>query len=187
MAPKLTLMVLTQPSREMFLDRLIRELTPQLNKHHQDVEFLMGSCDFSVSVGENRQRLREAAQGQYSCFVDDDDLLADDYLDQVIPLLDGVDYIGFYLERFDDFVPTLRVKHSLTEGNISHINPILTEKALTVRMSGGFGEDRRWWNALKDSGIIQTEHFVDKTMYYYYYRSGKTDGVPKVAGEQHDG
>lgn len=187
MAPKLTLMVLTQPSRKIFLDRLLQKLTPQLSEYHEHVELLIGSCDFSVSVGENRQRLREAAKGQYSCFVDDDDLLADNYLDRVVPLLDGVDYIGFYLERFNDSVPVAKFKVSLTEGIISHLSPILTEKALTITMSGGFGEDRRWWEALKSSGIIQTEHFIDATMYYYYYRSGKTDGVPKVAGEQYNG
>lgn len=187
MQPKLTLMVLTQPTRGMFLDRLIRELGPQLYNYQGIVSLDIKMCDPSIGVGENRQLLREQAEGQYSCFVDDDDLLADDYLDRVVPLLDGVDYIGFYLQRFDDFVPTIRVKHSLTEGNISHINPILTEKALTVPMSGGFGEDRRWWNPIKESGIVQTENFIDGTMYFYYYRSNKTDGVPKIAGEQHDG
>ena len=188
MQPKLTLMVLTQPSRTMWLERLLRYLEPQIEPHSNDVQLIVWMCDFNLSVGDNRQLMRESAEGKYSCYIDDDDLVADDYVERVLQASEyDVDYIGYYLERYDDGRLTGRFKHSLAEGNISHINPIKTELALTQTMSGGFGEDRRWWNPLRESGVVQTEHFIDETMYFYYYRSNKSDGVPKIAGEQHSG
>ena len=187
-SPKFTIMVLTQPTRSMWIERLFRYLAPQLAEYSHDIELLVQMCDYSISVGDNRQQLREAAKGKYSVYIDDDDLVADDYVERVLQAIEqDIDYVGYYLERYDDGKLTGRFRHSLTEGNISHVNPIKTELALTQTMSGGFGEDRRWWNPLRESGIVQTEHFIDETMYFYYYRSAKTDGVPKIAGEQHEG
>lgn len=186
--PKFTIMVLTQPTRSMWVERLLRYVTPQISEYRNDVELLVHMCDYSRSVGYNRQHLRESAQGNYSCYIDDDDLVADDYVERVLEAMEtDIDYVGYYLERYDDGQFTGRFKHSLAEGNISHVNPIKTDLALTQTMSGGFGEDRRWWNPLRESGLVQTEHFINETMYFYYYRSAKTDGVPKIAGEKHDG
>lgn len=186
--PKLSILILTQPTRTMWLDRLLRYLTPQTWQYTSDVEILVKMCDYAIPVGDNRQQMRENAAGLYSVYIDDDDLVADDYIERVLQATEtGTDYIGYYLERYDDGVLTGRFKHSLIEGNISHINPIKTDLALTQSMSGGFGEDRRWWNPLRESGVVNTETFIDETMYYYYYRSVKSDGVPKVAGEQHEG
>lgn len=188
MQPKLTLMILTQPSRTMWLERLERYLGPQIDTYPSDVQLLIRVCDYSLSVGDNRQVMREQAAGLYSCYIDDDDLVADDYVERVLQASEyGTDYIGYYLERYDDGLLTGKFKHSIAEGSISHVNPIKTELALTQTMSGGFGEDRRWWNPLRESGVVQTEYFINDTMYYYYYRSNKPDGVPKILGEQHDG
>lgn len=179
---KWSILILTQPSRNGYLRRLMEVLEPQVANHSDEVEIIIRLCDDSISVGENRQLLREVARGEYSNYIDDDDLIADDYVESILPLMDGVDYIGFYLHRYDDGNSTLVCKHSITgerNSRISHINPIKTSLALTVTMSGGFEEDRRWWNALDDSQVVKTEHFLDKEMYFYYYRSSKSDGVSR--------
>lgn len=177
---KWSILILTQPSRDEYLHRLLAVLEPQVKLYEDQVEICIRQCDTGISVGENRQILREQAAGEYSCYIDDDDLIPEDYVETILPLLDGVDYVGFYLHRYDDGNSTGVYKHSLTgerNSRISHINPIKTSIALTVPMSGGFQEDRRWWNALDDSGIVQTENFLDREMYFYYYRSDKADGV----------
>src|SRR6185503_5081494 len=177
--PKLTIRVLTQPTRTMWMDRLFRYLYPQIEQYSNDTELLVRMCDYSISVGDNRQQLRDSATGTYSVYIDDDDLVADDYVERVLEAVEtDADYIGYYLERYDDGRLTGRFKHSISEGNISNVNPIKTDIALTQTMSGGFGEDRRWWNPLRESGFVQTESFIDETMYFYYYRSAKSDGVP---------
>jgi hypothetical protein len=180
---KWTIMILTQPSRTEFLQRLLNVLEPQVAPYSDQVEIYIRECDHRIPVGENRQIMREEAKGEYSCYIDDDDLVAEDYVESILPLLDGVDYVGFYLHRYDDGNSSGVFKHSLTSeknSRISHINPIKTSLALTASMAGGFEEDRRWWNALDDSGLVTSEHFLDKEMYFYYYRSRKWDGVPRM-------
>jgi hypothetical protein len=44
-------------------------------------------------------------------------------------------------------------------------------------MYGGFGEDSRWAGELRKLKIVRTEHFVDETLYHYFSRTDKTDGV----------
>jgi hypothetical protein len=175
---KWSIMVLTQPSREGYLYRLLLSLKPQVEAYSDQVELMIRECDYFLPVGDNRQIMRETCTGQYSNFIDDDDIVPSNYVETLLPLMDGVDYIGHDLERYDDGHYTDTYIHSLENG-ISHINPIRTELALKGSMYGGFGEDRRWWNRLAELDCVKTEHYVPKTMYKYMYRSNKGDGPPK--------
>ena len=187
---KWSILILTQPSRKDFLVRLLAMLEPQVQKE-QSVEIVIRMCDPALALGENRQKMIEGAAGEYVCFVDDDDLVAPDYVGKILPLLDGVDYIGFRLSLYSDGKPQLPTFHSLKYPkwfadltglyrDISHVNPIRRELALAVPMSGARGEDARWSDAMRAKAIVRTEHFIDEVMYHYYYRSSKTDG-----GEMH--
>lgn len=182
---KWSVLIVTQPSREELLHRLLGVLEPQVAVHSNDVEILTLLTDRSLTHGAYCQQLREATQGEYSNFIDDDDLVPNDYVESVLPNLDGVDFIGHKLQRFDDgvaeyepFEHSLRHRGSNSPHSTPHINPIRTELALQVSMSGGFGADRKWWYNLLDSGVVQTEHYIDKVLYEYYYRSNKSDGCP---------
>jgi glycosyltransferase involved in cell wall biosynthesis len=185
---KWSILILTQPSRKEFLARLLALLQPQVDLAG-GVEIVVQMHDPQLALGENRQKMLEAAQGEYVCFVDDDDLVANDYVAKILPLLDGVDYIGFRLNLYNDGRPGLPTFHSLRfpkwyaddKGlyrDISHVNPIRRELALTTPMSGHRGEDARWSDAIRAKQIVRTEHFVDEVMYHYYYRSMKMDGGP---------
>jgi hypothetical protein len=182
---KWSILILTQPSRAQFLARLTSVLAPQVEPYQDLIEICVREGDASMSVGEHRQIMRESATGEYSNFIDDDDLISDNYVETILPLMDGVDYIGYNLQRYDDGRPTGVFQHTLAnlgaaDGTaISHINPIKTELAKLVPMSGGFGEDRRWWAQLEATGRVTTEHYIPEVMYSYLYRSNKTDGPPK--------
>lgn len=182
---KWELLILSQPGREAYLARLQAVLRPQIEQY-PDVKVTVRNCDFKLDLGQNRQRLREESQGAYSNYLDDDDLVPANYVSTMYPLLDGVDYIGFRLQMYTDGEKQKPTFHSLRykewnadqEGyyrDISHLNPIRRELALAAEMSGGFGEDARWSDALRRLGIVKTEHFVDEVMYFYYWRSNKAD------------
>lgn len=181
---KWSIMIVTQPSRAELLARLLNILEPQVAECSDSVEIKVLHTDRSLLHGEYCQRLREEISGEYSNFVDDDDLVPDTYVKDILPFLDGVDFIGYKISRYDDENLTGTYEHSLQHGGSSsphstpHINPIRTEVALKARMVGGFGADRRWWNNLIARQLIQTEHFIDKVLYEYYYRSNKSDGCP---------
>lgn len=182
---KLSIMVLTQPSRHQYLKRILHTLNKQL-EGVKDVEVNVRMFDDNLTLGENRQVMRHEARGEYSCFVDDDDLVADDYVARILPLLDGVDYVGFRLQCYVDGTPQIPTFHSLTYKNwhqddkgyyrdISHINPIKTVLALRATMEGGYGEDSRWSETLRSLNIINTQHYIADVMYHYYSRSVKDD------------
>lgn len=130
------------------------------------------------------------ATADYINFVDDDDLVAPDYVSSIYPLLGEVDYVGFQLQLYNGGPeqnlkqkPTyhsLRYKlwHDDDNGyyrDISHLNPIKRELAVQAVMEGGGGEDARWADSMRTLGIVKTEHYVDRVMYHYYWRAEKND------------
>lgn len=182
---KWSILILTQMSRENYLNNLLRVLHPQVEEFSDKVELVVRQCDHRIFVGDNRQIMREQARGDYSNFVDDDDLVSVTYVRDLLPLMDGVDFIGHRISRYDDGIFTGEYEHSLRHRGSSsphstpHINPIRTKLALKASMSGGYGEDRRWWYELMDNNLIKTENYIDEVEYSYYYRSNKADGVAR--------
>jgi hypothetical protein len=185
---KFDILILTQPSRERYLARLLAVLKPQIETR-PDVQVVTRIFSKSMDLGSNRQAMIDASDSEYSAFCDDDDLVDSHYVDKIYPLLDGVDYIGFRLQLYVDGSPQKPTVHSLRykEWNadkdgfyrdISHLNPIRRELAIQCRMSGGPGEDDRWATAMRAKGIVKTEHFVDSVLYYYFFRTNKNDNIP---------
>jgi hypothetical protein len=139
--------------------------------------------------------LRRASNAEYIAFVDDDDLVAPDYVSTILPLLDGVDQIGFELQCYIDAVALpKKTIHSLRHTgwfenalgyfrDISHLNPMRRELALLEPMEGGHGEDKRWSDRMR--GKVKTEHYIPRVMYHYYFNTKKNQGAPcpKCASE----
>lgn len=135
------------------------------------------TCNQPGTVAEKRQWCLDNAQGRYFNFIDDDDLVAHDYIDSVLPLLDGVDAIGFKVQHNLNG-RTLAVRpHSIqnktwrSDGHpITHLNPVRMEVAKQGSFISGpgaeFSEDVRWGYQINP----QTEHFIDKTLYFYFDR-----------------
>ena len=173
-------------SREQFLQKLLDNLQPQLNS---DIQHFIKVFDKKYSIGENKAIMIEEAQGDYINFVDDDDLVAENYASSIYPLLDGVDYIGFQCNVYSDGVFTLPAYHSLKYGSwynrpdgyyrdISHLNPMKKSLAIQGRMREGgntLTEDRMWGDNLRNLGVVKTEHYIPRIMYFYYYRTVKND------------
>lgn len=178
-----SILILTQPSRANFLTRLLKVLSPQIEKY-SDVELTINYCNNEFDLGKNRAQMYENANGKYVNFIDDDDLVPDDYVASIYPLLDGVDYIGFEAYFFYDGDFQKPSYHSLRYNNwidhdvalfrdLSHLNPIKKELAVLGKMQGITCEDRNWANVLRNLGVVKTEHYISKPMYFYYYRSIK--------------
>jgi hypothetical protein len=183
---KWSILILTMPQRKEFLHRLQQALYPQIEKL-PDVEIIVRTSDPSLTLGENRQAMLNSAAGEYVNFIDDDDMVAKNYVASIYPLLkSGVDYIGFPVKVFRDgtFIQTayhsLQYKGWTSHGDvafrdISHLNPMRKELALQVSMSGGYGEDHRWATQLREKQIIKTQKYVPEAMYFYYMRTKKQE------------
>lgn len=188
--PTWDILILTMPSRAKWMDRLMAMLVPQTN-HAPGVSIWTRMCDPALTLGENRERLRQLSKAKYISFIDDDDLVASDYVSAIVPLLD-CDYVGFNVQCTVDGVPLQPTYHSLTykdwhsddQGHyrdISHLNPMRRSLALLAPMEGGHGEDYRWAERMRKLGVVKTEHYIDRVMYYYEYRSNKSPKVTCVA------
>jgi hypothetical protein len=192
---KLQLMVLTQPGRHEMLKQVVSEFDRQLapwpvdHANGRPVELLIGMWNDKLDLGENRNALIRRATAEYVMFFDDDDFPAHDFVDTILPLLDGVDYIGYQLQcwcqhlRYQEYGETdhsLRHPDWSREGmkffrDISHVNPMRRELALRAEFDGGFGEDHRWAAKLRHLGIVKTEHYIPRVMYHYIWRAVKHD------------
>lgn len=174
---------LPQPDRVASLARLMEILGPQVDG--KPVEILTddrpkatepGGC----SVGVKRQSLLERAQGKYVCFIDDDDEVAEDYIDRILDAAShDPDVIGFKLRCHFKGGPFTAV-HSIRYGwaeNVDghryvrsphHLTPVKREIALQVGFADKFtGEDHEYSRGLV--GKLTSEIFIDRHLYDYLY------------------
>ena len=178
---KWSILILTQPTRVEFLKCLLAVLLPQVQAA-EGVELIVSMCDPKLTLGANREQMRQKAEGEYLCFVDDDDLVPENYVERILPLLDGVDYIGFQLHQSIDGEQIGTSSHSLRHSNwndapgpkaglfsrdITYLNPMRRELALLEPIKGGRGEDVRWADVMRARGVVKTEHYLDEVMYLY--------------------
>jgi hypothetical protein len=192
---KFQILIATISQRREMLDQLLSLLEPQIAalglRKFEQVDVMISANDSGAEIGVHRERMRQKAEGDYIAFIDDDDLVAPDYVSTILPLLDGIDQIGFNLKYFSGHNEMQPVYHSLAHGNwtnpingrigvegafcrdISHLNPMRRELAMQVPIEGGIGEDCRWAAAMR--GKVKTEHYIDRVMYYYLWRPGKQD------------
>lgn len=121
--------------------------------------------------------LQDAATADYVAHIDDDDLVAEDYVSQILQAISKKpDYVGFKVLWTQDGWPRLPVIHSLVCAgwqdtperllrDITDKNPLRRDLALLARWEGGNGADRTWADQLR--GNVKTEEFIDKELYFY--------------------
>lgn len=176
-----TLGVLTVPPRVEKLKELLEVLEPQITK---EIQLIVLYNNFEKSLGDLRQQIVEQAKGEYISFIDDDDMVPDDFCKTILPHLNGKnDYIGFKVAFFNNGVRRKPVYHSLRYRDwseddkgyyrdITHLNPLKRSIALQGTFKGGPGEDISWANQLR--GKAKKEHFIDREMYEYRHSSTDT-------------
>jgi glycosyltransferase involved in cell wall biosynthesis len=180
------ILVPTMPGREHMLRRLVDVLDPQLRRH-SEVGFF--TDDGVGSIGAKRQRMIEAATADYIAFVDDDDMVAPDYVSRIMPCLaSGPDCVGITMHvTMDgrDWHPSPIFKHSLQfrenwqwSGNDRtphHLCPLRRELAVRCRFPDlMWGEDYNFAQNLLQ--YLKTEEWSgDRPIYFYDYVSKKGD------------
>jgi glycosyltransferase involved in cell wall biosynthesis len=186
----LELLIPTMPKRQIMLARLFDRLLPQLRGIHN---VTYRTDDGPGTIGAKRQRMIEAATGDYIAFIDDDDLISEDYVARIRPMLDSQpDCVGLIVHVTMDgkpWDPSPLFFHSLQfrsneawAGNTRtphHLCPMRRELALRSRFPDkSWGEDYNF--ALGVLPHLQREEWAgDDPLYFYDYRSGKPTDPPK--------
>lgn len=178
---RLSILIASLRCRQKMLDRLLAILRPQCP---DGVEIGISQDDGEFSIGVKRQELLEKSQGDYVCFVDDDDMVAADYVANILEALKlNPDCVGFIVDRwvngeFDaQAIHSIRYQHyhtrhddglRLYERTPNHLNPIKRELALkTGFVDKNRGEDSDF--AIRVYPLLQSEVFIPKPIYHYLF------------------
>lgn len=178
----LSILICHLPHRKPLLDKLLFEIRSQISAGRYEVEILVDPGP--GTVGTKRQRLLDIAQGEYVCFVDDDDEVSSDYLSSIIPHLGEYDVIGFQGDITTNGrnlkIFTISRLHSYEEKKgiyyrfNNHLSPVRRSIALQIGFKDmSHGEDYDYGLRLHESGLIKTEKYIYKPLYHYKYRTNK--------------
>ena len=189
---KFQILIPTMPGREAMLFALLQRLEPQLKLHPQASYFLDAGTG---SIGVKRQRMIEKATADYIAFVDDDDMVSEDYLDRIMPRLESKpDCVGITMHvTMDgrDWHPSPIFRHSLRfrenfqwhgqDRTPHHLCPLRRSAAHQSRFPDlTWGEDFRFAMGLLEH--LKTEEWSgDEPIYFYNYVTKSYD--PKVTGQ----
>ena len=184
----LSLLICSLANRKDSLDRLLTVLGPQLV---EGVQVIINSDGGKKSVGQKRNELLDSAIGRYVSFIDDDDLISDDYVSLILDAIkNNCDVVGIHLLMTTDGEKECRICHSLKYDkwwdekdpdrpglrryfrNPNHLNPVKRELASVVRFSDkDRREDHDYSKRLLP--LLKTETYIEKPVYYYQARSRK--------------
>ena len=100
--------------RQESLNKLLHELNHQVCSNYAEniVEILVEKDNGTMSVGEKRNVLIDKANGEYICFIDDDDFIANNYLNLI-------------LQNLTKDILIIRIDHRINGGKAKEIQPSL--------------------------------------------------------------
>jgi glycosyltransferase involved in cell wall biosynthesis len=187
----LSILVCSIDSRKDYLERLKSILVPQLEKRKEEAQLIVFEDNRESSIGAKRNALLSFAEGEYVCFVDDDDIVSDDYVDLILDAIEKrPDVVGIHLLHFEDGVHKGLTYHSLKYDhwwdevnkdnpqlknyyrNPNHLNPVRKEYAVrTMFPEINMGEDKQYSMGILK--YLKTESYIERPIYTYLFRTTK--------------
>ena len=184
---KLSILIPTLVSRTKYLSNLLAILQPQLN---DDVEIVIDSDAGEKSIGEKRNNLLAKAQGDYICFIDDDDEVSKRYVENILKAIESepdccsmtgvITFDGVNPKIFHHSIAYKEYKTNIDEQPITyerypnHLNPI--KRSIAIKYSFipvDHGEDTEWATQIFKAGELKTEVEIKEVLYHYNYRENK--------------
>lgn len=185
----LSLLICSLETRKDFLSRLQARLSPQLT---DEVEVIINIDNKQKSIGQKRNELLEQANGLYIAFVDDDDLVSENYVAKVLEAIKKSypDVVGMHLLMTTDGVIEEKTFHSIKYThwydepdpekpwlkryyrNPNHLNPVKKEYAMAVKFPPiSMAEDKSYSSQIRS--YLHTEEYIEEPIYFYEFRSSK--------------
>lgn len=176
MAIKLSILIATMPVRKPQFDNLMEVLYRQKTA---EVEILY-DISMMYNIGVKRNGLLQSAIGEYVVFIDDDDLIATNYIQKILKAIETKpDCIGisgvittngrnqkqWHISKdFGSWYEQLGIYYRTP----NHISPVRRELALQVGfLPISFGEDHQYSMWLLP--LLKTEVKIEGILYYYRY------------------
>lgn len=183
---KLTVLIPTLPERYHLLKRLQNVLYPQLTP---EVEVRINDAGRSMTTGTKRNELIRAAEGEYFCFVDDDDMVPKYYIKELLSAIergpDVVTFIGYMTTNGtlrQNFTIKLGSKYETVNNHHYRFPNHLAcfKKSLVQHVKFPdvhVGEDYAWAKKIHDQRLLKTSVHIERDMYFYLFDSYK-NGKP---------
>jgi predicted O-methyltransferase YrrM len=185
-SPTYTILIPTLGERARSFDALMQCLMPQVDAYTGRVKVLAWWNNGAPGLPEIRQCMVEAVTTDYLSFIDDDDMVPEDFVSSIMTALESrPDYVGFQVRYYSGGRDHGSVYHSLQFGewreehnpyrllrDISHVNPMRSDaaKAADFTVVGrGVLEDRPWVDQVRNSGMLKTEVYLERDMYEYWW------------------
>jgi len=180
---KFQILICSLEKRRSLLDRLLKVIYPQLT---DGVCIKVNTDNGEKSIGQKRNELLQQSPAEYVAYVDDDDLLSDNYVKLILEGIEkGVDACSLtgiitenglnpkkfiHSNRYDSWFE----KDGVYYRNTNHLNCIKSSIAKQfIFPEKNFGEDHDFSKQLLRSGLIKNEHWIESTIYHYDYQSNK--------------
>lgn len=177
--PELSILICSLHERkEEFLSRILSILTPQIQG--RDVEIIILTDNGEMPIGTKRNMSLNVANGKYVCFIDDDDIVSDKYVELVLSkIIENSDVIVFngIVTTNGSGVKMARQGMEYEYGEVDdvyyrlpnhlaiHKKETMIERFMDVRT----GEDDEW--AQRRLKEIKTQSRIDEILYHYDFRT----------------
>jgi glycosyltransferase involved in cell wall biosynthesis len=184
----ISILIPTMKPRERLFQQVLAEVQRQIRETPEiKVEVLWESDNGELTLGQKRNVLMDRCSGKYHCFVDDDDVLAPNYLRTFVPMIaSGIDYdcASFVGAHYFKGHLNKLFHHSLDYTvwgeypdrfvrTISPMNLIKTSIVRQVRYKDIRNtEDHEFSKRLMASGLLTTEFKIDPNVPIYHYIDG---------------
>ncbi len=188
----LSILICHLTNRGLLLKRLMDCLQPQVDRANAReslspipdpvVEILVEADSGQRSTGEKRNALLARARSEYACYVDDDDVVSDRFVDLILKALESKpDCVSLEGIMYRDGFSPRRFSHSLRNGpewrqdpktlvylrGPNHLNTVRRELALQAGFDKiTIGEDKLY--ATRLFPLLKTESVVDDILYQYF-------------------
>lgn len=184
----ISILIPTMKSRERLFRQVLAEVQRQIRETPEiRVEVLWESDNGELTLGQKRNVLMDRCTGKYHCFIDDDDVIARDYLKVFVPMIrseidyDCASFVGahYMRGRFNKFFhhsldyPTWDERPDRFIRSVSPMNMIKTDIVRQVRYKDIRNtEDSEFSFRLRDSGLLRTEFKINPNRPIYHYIDG---------------
>jgi glycosyltransferase involved in cell wall biosynthesis len=173
---KLSILICSLVGREVSLKKLLNLLEPQKT---DDIEIIVDIDNKEVTTGAKRNRLLKKATGEYIAFIDDDDLVSNDYIFKILNAIEskpdccGMEgLITFKKQNITrTFIHSIKYNSWFTKDEVyyrcpNHLSPvkrILALKAMFPDLT--ISEDIEYSKRLLP--FLKTEVYIKNPIYFY--------------------
>lgn len=178
--PKLSILICHLTDRKALLDRLMAVLQPQVDAADGDVEVLIETDSGEMTTGKKRNILLDKANAGWICYIDDDDICAQDYCSKILSALESnPDCVSMKGVLYRSGEQPRNFYHSIKHGKewfekdseyfrpANHLNAVRRELALQVKFPEiTVGEDHSYSSRLFP--LLKTESETEGVLYEYH-------------------